>query len=476
MTPTPGRLSVLLLLAALASCSDQEATVATGEAAASLEPAAQIASGESAAITDTILPYPIHQHRLANGLNVVTVPFDSPGTAAFYAVVRVGARDEVEEGVTGFAHFFEHMMFRGTDTYSKEQYRNALKSSGASANANTSADRTEYHMTGNVERLDLMFELEADRFMNLNYSEHDFRTEAGAVKGEYTKNFANPYQQLNEMTKNTAFDTHTYKHTTMGFFDDIVDMPNQYDYSLEFFDRFYRPEYTTLIVVGDVTPERVNQLAETYYGTWERGNYRTEVPSEPKQTATRRVHLQNGSIPPHISLNYKGPAFDDRAIDMPALDVLSQLLFARTSPLYRKLVLDERKARSIGGGAGDSRDPNLFGIDASLIDKADMQYVKDEIVAAIEHIEAEGVDLATLNSIKSNLKYSFAMSIDNPDSIARSLSHYIMLTGDPETINRLYAQYDRVTVKDVQEVAARYFVDTGLTIATISEDDSGGIQ
>lgn len=476
MNINPGRLSPLILLALLASCSDEVSTPAADVTAVSEQATEQSTGTESAAIADKILPYPMHQHQLANGLNVVTVPFDSPGTAAFYAVVRVGSRNEVEQGVTGFAHFFEHMMFRGTDTYSKELYQDALKSSGASANANTSLDRTVYHMTGNVERLDLMFELEADRFMNLNYSEHDFRTEAGAVKGEYTKNYASPYQQLYEMTRDTAFDVHTYKHTTMGFFDDIVDMPNQYDYSLEFFDRYYRPEYTTLIVVGDVTAERVNQLAEIYYGAWERGDYVAEVPAEPTQTGTRFVHLSNGSIPPHISLNYKGPAFDDGAIDMPALDVLSQLLFARTAPLYRKLVLEERKVRSVGGGAGDSRDPNLFSIDASLIEKADMQYVKDEILAAVEQIRAEGVDLTTLNSIKSNLKYGFAMSIDNPDSIARSLSHYIMLSGDPETINRLYAQYDRVSVEDVQAVISKYFVDSGLTIATISEDESGGIQ
>ena len=90
---------------------------------------------------DKILPYPIYQHTLDNGLNVVTVPFDSPGLAAFYIVTRVGARNEVEPGVTGFAHFFEHMMFRGTDRYSKEAYSAALKSTGAAANANTTQDR-----------------------------------------------------------------------------------------------------------------------------------------------------------------------------------------------------------------------------------------------------------------------------------------------------------------------------------------------
>ncbi len=280
--------------------------------------------------SDKILPYPIYQHKLDNGLNVVTVPFDSPGLVAFYIVVRVGARNEVEKGVTGFAHFFEHMMFRGTDKYSKSEYSAVLKSTGASANANTTQDRTMYHITGNAEKLETMFELESDRFMNLNYSEHGFKTEAGAVKGEYTKNYASPYQRIREKMQDAAFDVHTYKHTTMGFFKDIVDMPNQYDYSRQFFNRYYRPEYCTVVVVGDITAEKVNNLAEKYFGDWEAGNYISVVPEEPKQKGTRYVHLQNGEIPPYISLNYKGPAFKDNEIDMPALDVLSSIIFSNT--------------------------------------------------------------------------------------------------------------------------------------------------
>ena len=430
----------------------------------------------SSAQADKILPNPIHQTKLKNGLNVVTVPFDSPGLAAFYIVVRVGSRDEVEKGVTGFAHFFEHMMFRGTEKYSKEQYSAILKSVGAAANANTSQDRTEYHMTGNAEKLELMFELEADRFQNLKYPEIDFKTEAGAVKGEYTKNYASPYMQLYEGMKNTAFDKHTYKHTTMGFFDDIVDMPNQYDYSLTFFDRFYRPEYCTIIVVGDVTVDQVNGLAKKYFGDWKPGSHVSDIPVEPKQKETRFYHLQNGGIPPLVQLNYKAPAFSDQEIDMPALDVMSTILFSQTSDLYKKLVLQERKARFLGGGAGDSRDPNLFTIQASLIDKADMQYVKDEMVKAIEKAQTSGVTAEELKRTKSNLKYSFAMGIDSPTSIAQTLSHYVQLTGDPESLNRTYANYDKVTNEDIMMVAKKYFVPTGLTIATISPDAEGGVK
>ncbi|MFT5232038.1 MAG: zinc protease [Candidatus Krumholzibacteriia bacterium] len=423
-----------------------------------------------------ILPYPIYQHQMDNGLNVVTVPFDSPGLAAFYIVTRVGARNEVEPGVTGFAHFFEHMMFRGTDKYSKAQYSAALKSTGASANANTSQDRTEYHMTGNANKLEKMFELESDRFMNLNYSEHDFKTEAGAVKGEYTKNFASPYSQINEKRSETAFTTHTYSHTTMGYFADIVDMPNQYDYSKTFFDRYYRPEYNTILVVGDVTPEQVNALSEKYFGEWQRGNYQSVVPVEPEQTETRYVHLQNGSIPAFFSMSYKGPAFSDTKIDMPALDVLASIVFSRTSDLNKKLVIEEQKIRFIGGGAFDTRDPGLFTIQVSMVEKDDMAYVRDEIEKAIAKVQTEGVEEALLERTKSNLKYGFAMGIDTPSAIASSLSHYIQLTGDPESINRLYSLYDKVTVEDIKAVANKYFNSDQLTIATISEDEQGALK
>ncbi len=433
-------------------------------------------SSMAATSSEKILPYPIFQHQLDNGLNVVTVPFDSPGLVAFYIVTRVGSRNEVEPGVTGFAHFFEHMMFRGTDRYSKAEYSAALKSTGAAANANTSLDRTQYHMTGSAEKLELMFELESDRFMNLNYSEHDFKTEAGAVKGEYTKNFASPYSQIREKLAETAFTTHTYSHTTMGYFKDIVDMPNQYEYSKKFFDRYYRPEYNTILVVGDVTTEQVNALAEKYFGNWERGSYDSVVPIEPEQNETRYTHLQNGSIPAYLSMSYKGPAFNDSKIDMPALDVLSSIVFSNTSDLYKKLVLEEQKVRFIGGGAQDSKDPNLFTIQVSMVEKDDMSYVMAAIEEAIAKVKTEDIDEDLLQRTKSNLKYGFAMRMDTPDAIARSLSHYIQLTGDPESVNRLYAQYDKVSLEDIRMVANRYFKPEHLTIATISDDEQGALK
>lgn len=423
-----------------------------------------------------ILPYTIHQYKMKNGLNVVTVPFESPGIASFYIVVRAGSRDEMEEGKTGFAHFFEHMMFRGTDKYSKEKYSDELKAIGASANANTSLDRTVYHMTGNALMLDKMFELEADRFQFLKYSVQDFKTEAGAVKGEYTKNSASPYVQLDEKVNDVAFDRHTYKHTTMGFYKDVVDMPNQYEYSLEFFRRFYRPEYTTLIVVGDVQPEKVNQMAENYFGQWGRGEWVSKIPSEPVQTATRYTHVKMPGFPPLVSLSYKSPAYTDSSIDAAALSLFCSITFSEKSPLYKKLVIQEQRVRDLSAGLSFTRDPYLLEIQASLVDAKELQAIKDELVRSIEEVKTNGVSQKELDETRTRMRYSFIMGMDSPERIAQSLSYYTWITGNPESLNTAYRLYDKVTIDDIRKAVSTYLRPENLTIGTISSDENSPVK
>jgi len=427
-------------------------------------------------INSEVFPYPIHQETLDNQLNVVTVEYPSPGLAAFYIVVRAGSREEVESGKTGFAHFFEHMMFRGTDTYPPDRYNEVLMRIGAGANANTWLDRTVYHMTGNADLLEQMFEVEADRFQHLNYSVHDFKTEAGAVKGEYTKSFSSPYMKLYEKTVNTAFTEHTYAHTTMGFWEDVVDMPNQYEYSLQFFDRFYRPEYTTILVVGDVAPERVNELSEKYFGKWETGDYQPQIPDEPEQTQTRYTHVQQSNFPAYLTLNYKGPAFNDTALDNAALDIIATMLFSERSDLYKELVVEKNILRDLDGGHFFTKDPYLFTISASFVEEGDMQMVKDKIVTALADLKENPVDEELLEDTKSNLKYSFSMSMDSPTSVAESMSYFIWLTGDPQSLNRFYGLYEDVTQETIMEIAQKYFVPEKLTIGTISSTENGGIE
>jgi len=403
-------------------------------------------------------PYPIHQTVLENGLKVISIPFDSPSIISYYTVVRTGSRNEVEPGLSGFAHFFEHMMFRGTEKYSKDAYNEMLKSIGADNNAFTSDDLTAYHTLASAAALETIMDLESDRFMNLKYDEEAFKTEAGAILGEYNKNYSNPFQSIFEKLRESAYEGHTYKHTTMGFLKDIMDMPNQYQYSLKFFDRWYRPEHCALVVVGDVNHERLVGLARKYYASWKRGSYTLNVPLDPPQSKEKYVALPwKAQTLPILAIGYHGPAFSDSKIDMPAMDLLSQVLFSQTSDLFRKLVIEEQAVEFVQGGQTDSRDPGLFNIFTRIKDPKNIGMVRDEIYSAIERAKTTPVSAEKLAEIKSFMKYSFAMGLDNADAIARSVAHYVQLTGDPESVNRVYGLYDSVTPEDIMMVANKYF-------------------
>ena len=185
-----------------------------------------------------VFPYPYQTHTLDNGLKVYLIPMPSQGLCAYYSVGRTGSRDEGEPGHSGFAHFFEHMMFRGTEKYPAQAYDDLVTSMGADANAYTTDDYTCYHLAFSTPDLAKVIEIESDRFQHLSYAEPDFQTESGAVYGEYRKNKTQPFGVLEEKIKDTAYDVHTYKHTTIGFEKDIAAMPTMYDYSKGFFQRF----------------------------------------------------------------------------------------------------------------------------------------------------------------------------------------------------------------------------------------------
>src|ERR1700730_3848007 len=238
-----------------------------------------------------VFPYAYSQEDLPNGLRLVTVPTDYPNIVAVFIVVQTGSRNEVEPGHTGFAHLFEHLMFKGTEKFPPTKYNETLNRIGAASNASTSDDYTVYHTTFSKEDLETVLMMEADRFQNLKYSEPEFQTETLAVLGEYNKNSSSPFQKLNEVVSDTAFDRHTYKHNAMGFLRDIQDMPNQYGYSLKFFDRYYRPEYTTIIVVGDVKAKATRDLVDKYWGAWKHGSYKPDIPAEPPQEGPRTGHV-----------------------------------------------------------------------------------------------------------------------------------------------------------------------------------------
>ena len=422
-----------------------------------------------------LFPYQYAIDDLPNGLRLITVPTDYPNLVALYIVVQTGSRNEVEPGKSGYAHLFEHVMFRGSENFTPEQRDAILKRAGASSNAYTSDDRTVYHEVFSKDDLDQVLRLEADRFQRLKYPRETYQTETRAVLGEYNKNSANPTSKLYEVLRATAFNQHTYSHTTMGFIKDIEDMPNQYDYSLEFYKRYYRPEYTTVVLVGDLTRDHALGLVKKYFGDWKRGDYALQIPAEPEQTAPRIAHVDWPSPTlPYLVVAFRGPAYSDEKKDKAALDLLASIAFGENSELYQRLVLKEQKVDLLSVSFSDRRDPELFSVFARVKDPRAVDDVRDQILATFKRYTTELVPQPKLDATRSRLRYSFALSMDSSEAIANALAPYTGLRRTPETINQLFSLYDRITPEDVRAAAATYFLDRHRTVVTLASATANG--
>ncbi len=434
-------------------------------------PAPAKPAAKTAKAAADILPFKATEKTLPNGLKVIVVPTGFPNIVSIQIPVQTGSRNEVEPGKSGFAHFFEHMMFRGTKAYPPEKYQAIVTRAGARQNAYTTDDYTNYHTTFPKEDLETMLKIEADRFQNLDYGESEFKTEARAVLGEYNKNSANPIEKLYEVTRDKAFDVHTYKHTTMGFLKDIEDMPNQYAYSKTFFDRWYRPEHTTIIVAGDVKPAETIRLVEKYWSGWKKGAPPVSVPQEPPAKGPVYAHVPWPSDTlPWVVVAFHGPAFSETKKDLPALDALFDLSFGPTSDLYKKLVEKEQKVDAFEPSVDIHEDPELVGVFARLKKGTDPVYVRDEILRTVTSLRDAPVDGRRLAEVKSNSRYGLVRGLDDTERIAGLLARFVRLRRSYDTINEYFRLIDALTPADLQAAARTYLTDANLVLTTLSKD------
>jgi zinc protease len=421
-----------------------------------------------------IFPYEYKVEKLENGLTVVSIPLDNPHIISYYTIVRSGSRNEIEPGKSGFAHFFEHMMFKGTKDVPTEAYNDFLTELGAGTNGYTTDDYTCYFVVfAGRENLESVVKIEADRFINLYYNEEMLKTEAPVIEGEYYASVSNPSRRINEALRDTAFEKHSYKHTTLGYLKDILDMPNQFEYSQLYQKRFYAPDNSILLVAGDFDHDQLMEHVKKYYSPWQKSNYTLVTPEEPAQTNQKRTHYDWPSPTlPRLAIGFHGPAYSNDQIDMAAMDLLAAVAFSTSSPLYQRLVIEEQVCQSFYAGFSDHRDPYLLTFNAVLRQEKDLNYVEEEIFKELEKLKNEPVDAEALARVKSNQKYSFANSLGTTDGIAGTLAHFINLTGDPGTVNKLFDMYDSITPEDIQEMTKKYFKEMTSTVVTLTGGDS----
>jgi zinc protease len=454
-----------------AVCAASLAAVVTGAAPKKTAPRTTTKTTAASRSSD-VLPFRAVEKTLPNGLKVIVVPTGFPNIVSLQIPVQTGSRNEVEPGKSGFAHFFEHMMFRGTKAYPPDRYNEIVTQAGARQNAYTTDDYTNYHTTFAKDDLETILKIEADRFKGLDYSPEGFKTESRAVLGEYNKNSANPIVKIEEVQHDKAFTTHTYKHTTMGFLKDIEDMPNQFDYSKTFFDRWYRPEYTTVIVAGDVDPERTIALVEKYWADWKPGRYKVDIPREPEPKAAVYAHVPWASPTlPWVTVAFHGPAFSESEKDFAAVDMLMDLYFGDTSDTYKRLVVQDQTVDAMFTDNPGNVDPSLTGVYARLKKMNDVLSVRDELLKTFAKAVAQPVDAKRLADAKSNARYALVRSLDNTERIAATLARFVRYRRSYDTLNNLFRVYDSLTADDLLAAARRYFTDNRLVVTTLSQEE-----
>jgi zinc protease len=361
-------------------------------------------------------------------------------------------------------------MFRGTEKYPR--YDDELTKMGAFRNATTSSDQTWYYIVANSEYLEKLMDVESDRFQNLKYSEADFRTEAGAILGEYQNGAREPQRWLDEQIRKAAFEKHPYGHSTIGDEADVRAMPQGFEYSKGFFDRFYRPENVVLVIAGDFDVVGAKALVRKYYGGWKPGYKAPAIEAEPPQTAPReRTVKYPGRTLPILAVNYKAPAWSATDPHAVALELLGQVAFGDNSDLYKKLVLQDRRVQYLDGSFNLFRDPSVVTIQAMVNQPQDVPMIEKEIAAAVGRFQSTLVGAKQLSDAKRAMKYSFLMRLESAQDVASAVLRPIVFTGRIEPIEEYYRTLDSLTPEQVREAARRYLVENGrVTIRMVQEE------
>ncbi|QOF77674.1 M16 family metallopeptidase [Variovorax sp. 38R] len=432
---------------------------------------AQSTPAPAASASAAAAPGP-QQFTLANGMTVIVQPDRRSPTAVQMVWVRVGSMDEVD-GTTGVAHVLEHMLFKGTKTVPPGEFSRRVAALGGQENAFTMRDATGYYQQIPVGSLEQVMKLESDRFANNQWPDDEFKREIEVVKEERRlRTDDQPRALLGEQQNAAVFTSSPYRRPVVGWMSDLESMTPAD--ARAFFQRWYVPANAVLVVAGDVDVARVRALAEKYYGSIPARAVPERKPrTEPTQRGIRRLEFKAPAEQAYVSLAFRVPQLtniDDANSDAWALVVLSAVLDGYAGArLDRALTQGPgRVADSAGAYAGFvGRGPQLFMLDGVPAAGKTAETVEAALRAQVARVAKEGVGEAELARVKTQWVASETYKRDSVMAQARELgSNWIQ--GLPlDASERIVARLQAVTAAQVQAVAAKYFGDDQLTVATL---------
>ena len=408
---------------------------------------------------------------LDNGLQIVLLPVDTPGIATVQTWMRVGSGEETVPGLSGFAHFFEHLMFHGSEALPKEaREQQLLELSVTDAWTSATPPSTIWCCRPRTSMA-----LRRSPLSVLTLDADGVRKEASNAVS-FAKG-ASPDRATCRGA--TAYRSHPYHHSTIGLEADIAAMPDQLAAARRFFTTWYRPENATLVIAGDIEPAATREMIERSFGTWAPGPIPEPWPTaavEPEQTGLRRAQVvwESGPVNPRLAIAWRTPAYAPGTVDGAALSLLPALLASDVAPLHRKLVDEEQRVRWIWAEAPDHRHPGLFSITMELAEGQDPTEIEAEVLAAVEALVTDTSAEATrrLEMTRARNRREMLLNLDSAHRWAGAYGRASLYGPVPDTLQAEVDAAATVELADVARVVTKWLQpDTGRTVVTLVAPD-----
>ena len=420
----------------------------------------------------TVAPLNIKERTLPNGLRVVSLLDNSSPTVAIHVWYDVGGKND-PPGRSGFAHMFEHMMFKSTKNMPNEKLDRLTEDVGGFNNASTHDDFTNYYEVVPSNYLETLLWAEADRMVNLNVDEANFKSERSVVQEEFRQGvLANPYGRFFEYINSLSFEKHPYKRGVIGNLEEL-EAATPADAN-EFYKTFYRPDNAVLIVVGDFNQAQFDAWTDKYFGKIAKpsGSIPRVNIVEPERTAEKRFVKTAPNVPfPAVAITYLAPP--SKSVDSAPLEVAEIILSGgASSRLYQELIYKQQIAQEANFNADLRVDKGLLYFLAIGSQGKTAEELEKSLLAELKKIQDAPVTANELQKAKNQLISAKFAELEDNDGKAIAIENAIAYQGDPKAVNNDVKQLQAVTIADVQRVMKKYFTDKNRVVIYYQNEES----
>ncbi|MBI5662558.1 MULTISPECIES: pitrilysin family protein [Ignavibacterium] len=416
-----------------------------------------------------VKPEDVKSFTLKNGMKFFVLEDKSIPNANMYLFFKVGSRNEYI-GITGISHFFEHMMFNGAKKYGPKEFDRVMEANGGSNNAYTTENITVYTDWFPKQSLEIIFDLESDRIANLNFDPKMIESERGVILSERSTGLENnPLEQLWQELQATAFVAHPYMWPVIGWESDIKNWTKE---DLEnYFHTYYAPNNCIAVISGDVNLNEVKQLAEKYFEPIPSGPRPREIHTvEPEQTGERRLFVKREVPSPYLMMAFHVP--QTGSDEYYAIELLNSILSeGASSRLYQSIVEQKQLAIEVGTYYPNAFDPTLFYFYGICNDGVKASQLENAILEEIDKVISKGVSDAELQKVKNQKLMQFYRTTETINGMSNTIGTYELFFGDYKKLFTAPEDYKKVTVSDIQNIAAKYFTKQNRTIGILNTEE-----